>query len=136
MEQQEQSIPPIVTDINQGVFTAANTEVTNLANEFLRLNREANDLANKAEKARKALYLAMLDAKLTSVEADGAYIDRFAKESSSLDPLKVKDYLTPEQFWATASFTKTAVEKFIPDAILEKCSVVKTSTENVHIRKK
>ena len=106
-----------------------------LAQKYFDLNKAANDAKKLADKARKELHAAMIDEGVTRVEVSGGFIDRFAKESTEIDPLLIKDYLTPDQFRQTASFTKTAVKKFLPDAIIDKCVEVKISKEDVHIRK-
>lgn len=130
--QQTAAIP----EAAQTTETKVSQEVKALAQSYFDLNRQANDAKKAADKARKDLYAAMFEANLNTIEVSGGFIDRFAKESTVIDSLKIKDHLSPEQFWDAASFTKTAVKKYVPEAIIDKCSEVKTSKEDVHIRKK
>lgn len=116
---------------------AATEEATleSLLLDFVALNKEANAAANKAKKARKELYIAMINAEVTSVDTGEIACDRFAKESSEIDPIKLQQHLTPEQFWKVIKIGKGDAQQFLPDAIIDTCSMTKKSNEDVHIRK-
>ena len=116
---------------------AKTTETTmeSLLLDFVAANKEANAAANKAKKLRKELYIAMINSGVTSVEAGELACDRFAKESATIDPIQLQKHLTPEQFWQVIKIGKGDAQQFLPDAIIETCSVVTKSNEDVHIRK-
>lgn len=133
-QQTTQQIAQALPETTKEVVVTA--EIKALAQAYFDKNRLANDAKKEADKARKELHAAMIESKLTNVEVSGGFIDRYAKDSADIDPLLVKDYLTPEQFWASSSVTKAAVKKYLPDAIIDKCTKIKVSKEDVHIRKK
>lgn len=99
------------------------------------LNKEANAAATAAKNARKALYIAMINAGLKTVESNGVIADRYAKEANVIAPTKLQTYLTPEQFWAVIKIGKGDAQQFVSDAIIDTCSELVTSNEDVHIRK-
>jgi hypothetical protein len=117
------------------VKATTTTTVEELLTQFVAINREANELAAKARKARKELYMAMVNQGLTQLEVNGLACDRFAKESYVIDPSLLQTHLTPEQFWQIVKINKGDAQTFLPDGIIDSCSKVVMSNEDVHIRK-
>jgi uncharacterized membrane protein len=132
---QTPTIPEVITTSTENTTSVASAKTTKLAQAYFDANKKANEATKKADKARKDLHAAMIDEGLTLVEVSGGFIDRASKETTSINPVLIKDHLTAEQFWESVSITKTAAKKFLADAIVDRCSVVETSKENVHIRK-
>lgn len=109
--------------------------IESLMVEYRDTNKEANALAAKVRKVRKELYIAMLNEGITEFEADGVACDRYAKESFVIDPIKLKDYLTNEQFWEVIKINKGDAQRYVSDAIIDQCSESVMSNEDVHLRK-
>lgn len=106
-----------------------------LLQEYNKANKEANAAASAARKIRKDLYIAMLNANVTEIESEGLAADRFAKETPKIDPIQLQKYLTPEQFWEVIKIGKGDAQQFVSDAIIDSCSVIEVSNEDVHLRK-
>jgi len=112
-------------------------EITQLARAYHLENTEKNSWSSKANKTRKTLHGAMLDAKrkeaVVTTEIEGKSVTFDVKvaipDVTHIDLAKLKELVGEEKFMEIVSATKKAIETHAGAAVFNQVSKVKKGTD-------
>lgn len=119
-----------------------NAEMDKLMREYYLANKTANAEKAKADKARKALYKMMKDAKkatyiATVLSSDGLPLPLIASietpEKNEVDTAKLRKLIGDDMFMRCVSASQASVKEVAGENILNLSLVKTTGTENVKV---
>lgn len=123
---------------NDAISAETKLEWDNLIMEFNAKNKAMNKLKGEADKARKALFVAMEEQNISThtLDLDGVTIKANVSTPTRdlIDVEKVQKFLSYDKFVDIASVTKKSMEKVASEDVIKKCITVVDGTRNVFIK--